>query len=168
MIQRKKNRGLTLVEAMVLLVILSIVAVAAGVGLQAVVKVPAATDSTMAVDSVLVSVQEQTRANLIRNWPASTWGGSNYAFIVNGTSYSPTAGITLGSTFTTPITGSSPAPITVNNKTYQISVMVTTADPGVGSAQADFIRVTVKAFPVINGAVDSTNPQKLVAYVAQP
>ena len=54
MIRRRQSRGLTLVEAILLLVIVSIVAVAAGVGLQAVVKVPGKTDDMMAINSVLV------------------------------------------------------------------------------------------------------------------
>ena len=86
----KHPRALTLIEAMLLLVIISIVAVAAGVGLQAVAKVPANTDAYMAANNVAVSVLEQTCANLIRNWPSATWGGANYAFIAGGTSYTPT------------------------------------------------------------------------------
>ena len=92
--RRKTMRGLTLIEGMLLLTIISIVAVAAGVGLQAVAKVPGITDGIMAVNGVAVSVMEQTRANLLRNWPAGMWGGTNYAFLVNGASYTPAAVIT--------------------------------------------------------------------------
>src|SRR3982751_6539177 len=64
--------GLTLVEAILLLVIVSIVAVAAGVGLQSVVKVPAKTDEMMAINNTLVSVMEQVKAKLSTNWPSTS------------------------------------------------------------------------------------------------
>src|SRR4051812_2134780 len=88
--------GLTLVEAMLLLTIVSIIAVAAGVGLQAVVKVPAKTDETMAVNNMLVSVMEQTKANLQKSWPSANFNTSSYAFTVGSTTYTPSAG-TIGS-----------------------------------------------------------------------
>jgi len=58
----RHSRGLTLIEAMLLVVILSIVAVAAGVGLQAVAKVPAQTDRALAINNALVDTLEQWRA----------------------------------------------------------------------------------------------------------
>jgi type II secretory pathway pseudopilin PulG len=164
----RSNRGLTLIEAMLLLTIVSIVAVAAGVGLQAVAKVPAVTDSTMAVNSLAVNVMEQTRANLIRNWPTTTWGGTNYSFLANGVSYTPTAGLALGSPYSTAITGTTPAPIRVNNQTYQLTLTLATADPGTGSAAPDFMQVSVVVCPVIGGTVNANSPQRLVTYVAQP
>jgi len=164
----KSPRALTLIEAILLLVILSIVAVAAGVGLQAVAKVPANTDAYMAANNVAVSVLEQTRANLLRNWPAATWGGANFAFLANGTSYTPTAGTALGTTYSTPISGTTPAPLLINNETYQVALTLATADPGVGSAKPDFMQVTVTVCPVIAGTVQSNAPQKLVTYVSQP
>lgn len=165
---RRNPRALTLVEAMLLLVIISVVAVAAGVGLQAVAKVPAATDNTMAVNTVLVSVVEQTRANILRNWPATTWGGGNYAFLANGSSYTPTGNTPLGNSYATPITGTGPAPIQINGKPYQITLTLVTADPGIGSAQPDFMQITAVACPIIGGAVNANSPQRLVTYVAQP
>jgi type II secretory pathway pseudopilin PulG len=162
----RQHRGLTLVEAMMLLVIVSIVAVAAGVGLQAVAKVPAVADSTMAVNAALVSTVEQTRANLLKNWPSGTWGGTNYAFIVNGTSYTPTASIALGTGYSTPLSGNST--LSINNKPYQLTLTLATADPGVGSAKADFIQITAKASPIISGAANNNSPQQMVTYVAQP
>jgi type II secretory pathway pseudopilin PulG len=162
------RHGLTLIEALLLLTIVSVVAVAAGVGLQAVAKVPAATDSIMAVNSLVVNVMEQTRANLIRNWPTTTWGGANYTFLANGVSYMPTAGTSLGGGYATPITGSSPAPITIDNKTYQVTLILATADPGMGSAAPDFMQVSVVVCPVNGGVVDAGSPQRMVTYVAQP
>jgi hypothetical protein len=171
MTRRIFARALTLIEALLLLVIISIVAVAAGVGLQAVAKVPAATDNIMSINTVLVSVMEQTHANLIRNWPASTWGGPNCAFFANGISYTPPANIAFRSSYTTPITGTSPKPLQINGKPYQVSLILATADPvnpGGTSPQSDFIQITVVAAPVIAGTVDSTSTQRLVTYVAQP
>jgi type II secretory pathway pseudopilin PulG len=57
----RRGRGLTLLESLILLVVLSIVALAAGVGLQAVTKVPAQTDDQMVINSQLVSCLEQVR-----------------------------------------------------------------------------------------------------------
>ncbi len=117
----KNPRGLTLLEAMILMVILSIVAVAAGVGIQAVAKVPAQADNTLAVNDVVVSVMEQTRASVLRTWPSSTWGGSSYAFTANATGYTHTAGTTIGASpgaaagYSTPLSGSSPVPLSINN-----------------------------------------------------
>jgi type II secretory pathway pseudopilin PulG len=164
---RRYPRALTLVEALLLLVIVSIVAIAAGVGLQAVAKVPAATDSTMAVNTVLVSVVEQTRANLVRNWPTTTWGGANFAFLANGSSFTP-ASTALGSPYSTPTTGSAPAPVQINGKPFQITLTLATADPGVGSAQADFVQITAVACPIVGGTVNASSPQRLVTYVAKP
>lgn len=168
MIHRRKNRGLTLVEAILLLVIISIVAVAAGVGLQAVAKVPETAETTMGVNEVLVTVVEQTKANLQRNWPSSNWGGTNYAFLINGTSYTPTASTAFGTYYATPTSGSTPAPVVINDRTYQIKLTMATTDPGIGSAQSDFMQVTVQAYAVINGSVSSSAAQTMVTYVAKP
>jgi type II secretory pathway pseudopilin PulG len=165
---RRASRGLTLIEAILLLTIVSIVAVAAGVGLQAVSKVPALTEGMMAVNGVAVSVMEQTRANLLRNWPAGMWGGANYAFLANGVSYTPGAGIALGNSYATPATGINPAPITIDGKPYQLTLTLTAADPGAGSVKADFLQVTVVLCPVIGGMPVASSPQRLVTYVAQP
>jgi type II secretory pathway pseudopilin PulG len=168
MMRSRSPQALTLIEALLLMVVISIVAVGAGIGLQAVAKVPAAADSTMAVNSVLVSVVEQTRANLIRNWPATTWGGSNYAFIANGASYTPATGTALGGSYSTPLSGAAPAPVQINGKAYQLILTLAKADPGIGSVQPDFMQLTVVACPIVGGTVDPNSPQRLVTYVAQP
>jgi type II secretory pathway pseudopilin PulG len=63
----------TLVEAMVLLVIMSIVAVAAAVGLQSAVHVPEITDRTLAISSELNSEMEYWRSLAFGTspWPSS-------------------------------------------------------------------------------------------------
>src|SRR4051812_35076641 len=59
---RHARRGLTMIEAMLLLVVMSIVAVGAGVGLQAVAKVPAQTDEILAINSEVIDRMEQMKA----------------------------------------------------------------------------------------------------------
>jgi Tfp pilus assembly protein PilE len=76
------SRGLTLIEAMLLVIILSIVAVAAGVGLQAVAKVPAQTDLTLAINNALVDTLEQWRA---KSWATMT--SANDTVTINSKSY---------------------------------------------------------------------------------
>jgi type II secretory pathway pseudopilin PulG len=171
---QKHPRGLTLIEAMLLLVIVSIVAVAAGVGMQAVAKVPAATDETMSINSTLVNVMEQVRGNLLRNWSSSNFNGSNYALSINGTSYTP-AGTTIGTTatpgtsYSTPASGASPAPVIINNKTFVIKVAVDKADPaGSTSYKTDFLQITVTCMPVVSGAASANGQKIMVSYVTQP
>jgi type II secretory pathway pseudopilin PulG len=174
------KRGVTLVEAMLLLVIISVVAVAAGVGLQAVAKVPANTDEIMQVNNVIVSVMEQTKANLIRagtssSWPSGTWGGNGYGFLYNSTSYTPTAGTAIGTAgalstgYSTPTSGSSPAPLTVNTKIYKLTISIDTADPTGGTSyKTDFLQVTVSMTPYINGTLQTSGKKTMVTYVTQP
>jgi len=68
-----RPRGFTLVEAIVLMVVLSIVAVGAAVGLQSASHVPEATDRALAISSELNSEIENWRAVAFGNspWPAS-------------------------------------------------------------------------------------------------
>jgi prepilin-type N-terminal cleavage/methylation domain-containing protein len=115
---RTMRRGFTLVEAMVLMVILSIVAVAAGVGLQAVAKVPTAVDQKMAINNAVVDYLEQ--------WKAKSWATMN-----------PSAPANYSVTDT----------VTVNGKSYSRTVLVENADPASpesgGTASLDFRRITV-------------------------
>jgi type II secretory pathway pseudopilin PulG len=68
-----RRSGFTLIEAIVLMVVLSIVAVGAAVGLQSAVHVPEATDRTLAISSELNSKIENWRSVAFGNspWPAS-------------------------------------------------------------------------------------------------
>jgi hypothetical protein len=54
--------GLTLLECLILLVVMSIVTVAAGVGIQSVAKVPTQADDRLIISSKLVDCLEQLRA----------------------------------------------------------------------------------------------------------
>jgi len=60
--QRVKNRGLSLLEALILVVIVSIVAVAAGVGLQSIVRIPPAMDSILAINRQMASDMDSMKA----------------------------------------------------------------------------------------------------------
>jgi hypothetical protein len=59
---RPRHAGLTLLECMILLVVMSIVAVGAGVGIQSVAKVPTQADERLVINSKLVGCLEQLRA----------------------------------------------------------------------------------------------------------
>ena len=66
-------RAFTLIEAVILMVIMSIVAVGAGIGLQSAVRVPEATERALAVSSELTSEIEGWRAVAFGNapWPSA-------------------------------------------------------------------------------------------------
>src|ERR1041384_7997173 len=70
LIHSRRRRGLTMIEAMLLLVTISIVAVAAGVGLQAVAKVPAQTDDILSINSEIIDRIEQMKATAWANMSA--------------------------------------------------------------------------------------------------
>ena len=164
---KRHSRGLTLVEAVLLLVIVSIVAVAAGVGLQAVAKVPGETDDTMGMENVMVNVVEQTKATLQKSWPSGNPVTFSSSLLVNGVSYGPTT-ITVNTTAT-----SSPTTVTttlsINNRPYAMSLAVDKADPAGGTSyQADFLQVTARVTPMIGGSQSTTLTQKVVTYVTQP
>lgn len=76
------RRGLTLVEAMLLVVIMSIVAMGAGIGLQAVAKVPTEADKTMAINAKLVDTLETWKS---KSWSSMASGGGTVT--VNGKGY---------------------------------------------------------------------------------
>jgi Tfp pilus assembly major pilin PilA len=80
-----RGRGFTLIEAIVLVTVMSVVAVAAGVGLQAVAKVPTQTDATMGINNALVDAMEQWKA---KSW--ATMASSTGTVTVNGRSYTRT------------------------------------------------------------------------------
>jgi type II secretory pathway pseudopilin PulG len=65
-----RARGFTLLEAMVLMVILSIVSLGVGVGLQASIKAPETTDRALAISEELISELDtyRSQASLTSNW----------------------------------------------------------------------------------------------------
>jgi type II secretory pathway pseudopilin PulG len=165
---RKHPRGLNLIEAMILLLVVSIVAVATGVGLQAVAKVPQITDDIMAVNNVLTNVTEQVRGNVIASWPTTTY---STGLIVNGTSYSPS--VTINNTaynYGTPATYTSVTnSLSINSKTYQLSLAIDKADPAGGTSyQNDYYRIIVCVTPYIGGTLTTARAKTMVTYVTQP
>jgi Tfp pilus assembly protein PilV len=146
MMRLRTARGLTLIEAMLLVVIMSIVAVGAGVGLQAVAKVPTQTDDIMAQNNALVETLE--------DWKSKTWANMTVA---------PT-GMTILSTSATQTVLS--GPVSINRKDFTRTVTVESADPAAttdpdtftaANLQSDFRRITAE----ING-------RKMRVYVTQP
>jgi hypothetical protein len=113
-------RGLTLIEAMLLVVIMSIVAIGAGIGLQAVAKVPTATDDIMAVNARIVDTLE-------------TWRGKPWASMVTPTPNPDTVTIN-GKSYDRTITVEDADPAATNDPD--------TFDPA--KVQPDFRRITVQ------------------------
>jgi len=166
--KRLRRAGLTLIECMILVTVISIISVAAGVGMQSVVKIPAQTDSIMAVNSVLVSVMEQAEASLDKSWPASTT--FTPTILVGASSYAPT--ITINNTayaYGTPPTYTSLTnALLINNNTYQLSMAVDQADPAGGTTyKSTFLQVTVAVTPYVNGSLATSGMQKVVTYVSK-
>lgn len=92
--QRKMlQRGVTLPEAMILVLILALVAVAAGTGLQAVVKTPAANDMVLSISNALASKMEEARA---LGFSGLTVGNTlSDTVTLNGTTYARTVTVAL-------------------------------------------------------------------------
>lgn len=84
---RRKTAGFSLLEAVILVTIMSIVAVAAGVGLQSIVRIPKAADNVLAINRQLASDMEQLKAG---GWAGLTVGVTNNNVTINGTSYART------------------------------------------------------------------------------
>ena len=187
---RRHRQGLTLVEAMLLLVIVSIVAVATGVGLQAVVKVPDTTNDMMTINNTLVNVLEQMEAQLTGSspgWPSTSTttayslplpntnasgGVSTYA-LTTSAPLNTTDGIQTVVSFSTPTSTSSL--LAINNKNYQLTVSVYKADPALAanplpptsaSSKSDFLEVAVQIAPVSGGTAGGVI-QTLVTYVTK-
>ena len=120
--QAHRHSGLTLLEAMVVMVVLSVVAVGVAVGLQSLVRVPVANDRVLAISTELNSEVE--------NWRAVSWGVSPWPSTLpyNATD---TVNITIGG----------------RAMTYNRTVSIQTWDPNNPtsnlSPQSDFARVQI-------------------------
>ncbi len=112
----------TIIEAVVLMVILSIVGVGVGVGLQSATRVPELNDRALAVSAELASEMDTWRANA---WTGSTWPASLPS--------------TTNDTVTLSIGGQS--------KTFNRTVSIQTWDPNNLASnsfpQANFAKVTI-------------------------
>ena len=190
MLSRKHPQGLTLVEAILLLVIVSIVAVAAGVGLQAVAKVPDTTNDMMTINNTLVNVLEQMEAQLTGSspgWPStstttaysltlpntnSSSGISTYA-ITTSAPLNTADGLQTVVSFSTPATTS--GLMAINNKNFQLTLSVYKADPALATnpvpptsaaCKSDILQVAVQIAPVSGGTAGGVI-QTMVTYVTK-
>jgi len=85
---RRRFVAFTLIEAMVLLVVLGIVGLGAGVGLQSTVRTPHAVDNILAINAAVVTAMEQMRASAMSNF--SGLAGYSDNVTINGVSYART------------------------------------------------------------------------------
>ena len=89
-----QSRGaFTLIEAMILLVVLSIVSVGAGVALQGLAQGPKGTDFQLAVNTAIISKMEEVRALPFTSMTVGTSLSDTTS--INGTSYARTVTIAL-------------------------------------------------------------------------
>src|SRR4051812_16312901 len=109
-----KARGLTLIEAILLVLVMSIVSLGASIGLQSVAKVPTQADLPLALNAAALDRMEQMRAT-------------------------PWAGLAAKATA---LTNTSPG-ILINGKYYSCTVTATAADADGGGNDADFMQITV-------------------------
>jgi type II secretory pathway pseudopilin PulG len=124
----KAPRGLTLLECMILLTILSIVGLGVGLALQASSNVPVATDRAGAISTELASEMDY--------WRALAWGGPPW----------PT---TLPSNVADTVTMSVGGRSFTYNRTTNIQNWDPTNIAGNASPQSDFVRIQL----TINGQV---------------
>ena len=118
----RHRRGLTLIEAMVVMVILSIVGVAVAVGLQSVSRIPTNNDRMLSVYAEIASEIDTWRANAFgpSPWPASL------PYSVSDTVTISIGGQSKTFTRTTSIQTWTPASFTTNS-----------------SPQPDFVRILI-------------------------
>jgi type II secretory pathway pseudopilin PulG len=87
-----RSGGFTLLEALLMLTILSVIAVAAGVGLQSGARIPEASDNMLAIDRQLSSALEEARYTAINSW--ASLASATTTVTINGTSYSQVLTVT--------------------------------------------------------------------------
>jgi prepilin-type N-terminal cleavage/methylation domain-containing protein len=90
--QKKRRRGFTLVEAMLVLVVMSIIALAAGVGLQSIARAPSGNDAQLVVDNYIMDKLESLRAT---DFASLTVGTTTDTVSIRGTNYTRTTVIAL-------------------------------------------------------------------------
>jgi Tfp pilus assembly protein PilV len=116
------RRGLSLIEATVMMVVLSIVSVGVGVGLQSATRAPEGSDRFAAVSAELTSEME--------NWRAVAWGASPWP---------ATFPYTASGTVTLRIAG--------QNVTYNRTTSISYWDPnnlsGDTAPKTDFVRIQI-------------------------
>lgn len=80
-----------MLEAIIVLTILSVVAVAAGVGLQSVVRIPGGVDTVLAIDAQVVSALEQKITDARSSF--ATLAGYADTVTINGKTYTRTVAV---------------------------------------------------------------------------
>lgn len=86
--------GFSLIEALVVLTIMSIVAVAAAVGLQSGVRGPAAADEILSIDRALVTRMEALKSLASSNWAAVAAQAGTATVTINNKTYTQTTTVT--------------------------------------------------------------------------
>lgn len=112
---RTRRRGFTLIEAMLLVVVLSIVALATGTILIAAIKAPAINNTNLSIDTALKSKMEYLEAQPFANLTVGTPSSLSDSVTINGTVYPRTVDVSLAD----PNGGSSPQP---NFKLIQVQI----------------------------------------------
>lgn len=91
----KRNRGLTLIESMLVLTVLAVIGVATGVGLQAAARVPPANDRILIIDAELNSEMDYWKSWAFVTATGTQWPSSipytksdNVSLIIGGKSVS--------------------------------------------------------------------------------
>ena len=121
--KHRRRRGFTLIEAMFLMTIMSVVALAAGVSLQSLARVPQRNDDQLAIANALVDKIEQLRGTA---FPSLTVGSSlSDTVTLNNVLYTRSVNIALVDA----TGGSSPdadfkqITVTINNRTLSCYVV---------------------------------------------
>jgi prepilin-type N-terminal cleavage/methylation domain-containing protein len=83
-LRSSRRRGFTLIEAMMLMTILSIVALAAGVSLQSLTRVPQKNDDQLKIANALIDKMEQLRGTA---FASLTVGSSSDTVTISNTPY---------------------------------------------------------------------------------
>ncbi len=112
---RRRRRGFTLIEAMLLVVVLAIVATATGAILMAAIKAPAVNNTNLSIDTALKSKMEYLEAQKFANLTVGSPSTLSDTVTIGGTVYPRTVNISLAD----PNGGSNPQP---NFKLVQVQI----------------------------------------------
>lgn len=92
MSRMRTSRGFTLLEAIILIVVLSIIAVGMGTALQAIARTPTEADAQVAIGNALTDRMEALRGTAFDSLSVGT---TNDEVTINGTAYTRTATVAL-------------------------------------------------------------------------
>ena len=91
---RRQRGGFTMIEAMILMTILSIVAVAAAVGLQSTVRGPEVMNDSLAIDRAIATQIDLLKQTATTTWNSLSSSAGTSTVTVNGKTYTQTITIT--------------------------------------------------------------------------